>query len=358
MTPSTSHEPASPRTGGPRLRVAFFTQGACVPAARFRVAQIVPALREHVDCRVLHSTPSVYGDQAEVGRVWRLFAKPFSVIARLRHLENVNDADVVWLQRPMTEYYTSALERFIAARKPTVFDFDDAIFHNRWGLEARKIRRIIDAVRCVVAGNSYLAEFTGAPAKTVIIPTVVDEKRYTPRVDPDGRFTIVWTGMSHNIKELAPYAHVLRRVLAETRGRLVIAADALDAPFLANLPVEFIKWSPQTEVSALAAGHVGVMPLADTPYNRGKCAFKLIQYMARAIPVVASPVGANCEVVRGGIDGMFARSPDDWADHLLAFARDRDLRIRMGNAGRRRVEEAYSVSAVVPRYLDVLRAVS
>jgi glycosyltransferase involved in cell wall biosynthesis len=355
---STSPQPPTPATDRSRLRVAFFTQGACVPAARFRVEQIVPALRDHIDCRVLHPTPSVYGDHAHIGRVWRLFAKPFSVVARLRQIEYADEADVAWLQRPMTEYYTSALERFIAARKPTVFDIDDAIFHNRWGLEARKIRRIVDAVRCVVAGNAYLAEFTGAFAKTVIIPTVVDEKRYTPRVDPEGRFTIVWTGMSHNIKELAPYAQVLRRVLAETRGRLVIAADALDAPFLANLPVEFIKWSPHTEVTALAAGHVGVMPLADTPYNRGKCAFKLIQYMARAIPVIASPVGANCEVVRSGIDGMFARSPVEWADHLFALARDRELRIRMGNAGRQRIEAAYSVTAVVPRYLDVLRAVS
>ena len=108
----------------------------------------------------------------------------------------------------------------------------------------------------------------------------------------------------------------------------------------------------------LAAGHVGVMPLADTPYNRGKCAFKLIQYMARAIPVVASPVGANRDVVREGVDGVFAVTDADWADHLMTLARDRDLRVRMGNAGRRRVEDAYSVSAVVPRYLEVLRTVS
>ncbi len=358
MKPITSSPEACDAPRARRLRVAFFTQGACVPAARFRVEQIVPALSEHVECRVLHPTPTVYGDHARLGRAWRRFAKPFSVIARLGHLESAHDADVAWLQRPMTEYYTSALERFVAARKPTVFDFDDAIFHNRWGLEARKIRRIIDAVRCVVAGNSYLAEFTGAPGKTVIIPTVVDEKRYTPRVEADGPFTIVWTGMSHNLQELAPYAGVLRRVLAETNGRLVIAAEALDAPFLSGLPLKFVRWSPETEVTVLGAGHVGVMPLADTPYNRGKCAFKLIQYMARAIPVVASPVGANREVVRDGVEGMFARSPGEWAERLLALARDRELRHRMGNAGRRRVEESYSVSAVVPRYLDVLRAIS
>ena len=157
---------------------------------------------------------------------------------------------------------------------------------------------------------------------------------------------------------MAPYASSLRRVLAETDGRLLIAADALDAPFLEGMAVEFVKWSPENEVSVLGAGHVGVMPLADTRYNRGKCAFKLIQYMARAIPVVASPVGANCEVVRDGVEGLFAATGADWAESLLTLARDRDLRVRMGNAGRRRVEEGYSVTAVVPRYLEVLRAAS
>jgi glycosyltransferase involved in cell wall biosynthesis len=339
-------------------RVAFYTQGLKVPAARFRVEALVPALREHIDCTVLPATPSVYGDVGTLHGRWRMFAKPLSVIARIRQLEAVKRADVVWLQRPMTEYFWTTLERFVARQKPMVFDFDDAIFHNRWGLEAKKIRRIISAASHVVAGNSYLAEFAGVPDKLTVIPTVVDEQRYTPRVDPDGPFTIAWTGMSHNLRELAPYAPALRRVLAETGGRLLIAAEALNAPFLDGMPVEFVKWSPETEVSVLAAGHVGVMPLADTPYNRGKCAFKLIQYMARAIPVVASPVGANRDVVREGVDGLFAVTDADWADHLLTLARDRDLRVRMGNAGRRRVEDAYSVSAVVPRYLEVLRAVS
>jgi glycosyltransferase involved in cell wall biosynthesis len=337
------------------LRVAFFTQGLRVPAARFRVDQLVPALRAHVECTVLPAAPSVYGDAPRFQGNWRALAKPLSVVSRARQLAEIAHHDVVWLQRPMIEYPSTAFERFAASRRPTVFDFDDAIFHNKWGLEAHKIRRIIDRAAHVVAGNAYLAEFAAAPDKTTIIPTVVDEQRYTPRPDPDGRFTIVWTGMSHNLRELAPYAGALRSVLAETKGRLVIVADRLDAPFLAGLDVEFVRWSPDVEVSALAAGHVGVMPLADTPYNRGKCAFKLIQYMARAIPVVCSPVGANREVVRDGVDGLHARTPDDWIACLLALARDRDSRVRIGAAARHRIEDAYSVTAVVPRYLDVLR---
>jgi len=340
------------------VRVAFFTQGTRVPASRFRVDQLIPALQQHVDCTVHPATPSVYGDYKGFSGGWRALAKPFSIASRLKQLRELPDADVVWMQRPLTEYFTTALERLVTWRKPAVFDFDDAIFHNRWGLEARKLRTIIDRVDRVVAGNSYLAEFVDLPDKTTIIPTVVDETRYSPRADPDGPFTIVWTGMSHNLRELAPYMPALRRVLAETGGRFVVVADRLDRTHLGDVPVDFVQWSPDSEVAALAAGHAGVMPLADTPYNRGKCAFKLIQYMARGIPVVASPVGANREVVRDGIEGFYAVTVDDWATGLLSLARDRDMRVRMGNAGRTRVEDHYSVTAVVPQYLEVLRAIA
>ena len=340
------------------MRVAFFTQGKNVPAARFRVEQLVPALEQHVECRVLPASPSVYGDIGKLRGDWRMFAKPLSIASRIGQLRQLDDVDVVWMQRPLTEYFTTALERIVTSKKPAVFDFDDAIFHNRWGLEARKIKRIIDRVDRVVAGNQYLADFVGLPDKTTIIPTVVDETRYTPREDPDGRFTIVWTGMSHNLRELAPYTDGFRRVLAETGGRLVIVAERLDRSHLGDLDVEFVPWSKESEVTALAAGHVGIMPLADTAYNRGKCAFKLIQYMARGIPVVASPVGANCEVVRDGVEGFYAADEAGWETALVELARDRDLRVRMGSAGRTRVEQAYSVTAVVPQYLDVLRAAS
>lgn len=341
-------------------RVAFFTQGVSVPASRFRVEQLVPALAAHIECTVLPAAPSVYGDLAS-GKLhggWRALAQPLSILSRYRQLERIAGHDIVWMQRPMVQYGFTAFERYVSARKPTVFDFDDAIFHNKWGLEARKLRRIIDAARHVVVGNPYLAEFVGAPDKTSIIPTVVDERRYAPRVDPDGPFTIVWTGLSSNIKELAPHARALRRVLAETGGRLVIISDRLDRSGLADLPIDYVPWSPEVEVAALARGHVGVMPIADTPYNRGKCGFKLIQYMARAIPVVASPVGANRDIVRQGIDGFHAVTPDDWTEALRRLARDVELRRRMGASARQRVEDAYSVTAVVPRYLAVVARVS
>lgn len=342
------------------MRVAFVTQGARVPASRFRVEQLVPELQRHVECSVLPASPSVYGDLVS-GRLhggWRALAQPLSVISRIRQLDQITKHDVAWLQRPMVQYGFTGFERYVARRRPTVFDFDDAIFHNKWGIEARKIRRIIDAAHHIVVGNRYLAEFVAQPDKTTIIPTVVDARRYSPRPDPDGPFTIVWTGLASNLKELAPYADAITEVLRETRGRLVVIADRLDAPFLRDVDVQHIKWSPAVEVEALALGHVGVMPIADTKYNRGKCGFKLIQYMAREIPVVASPVGANRDIVRDGIDGFHATTPETWRRALLELAGSAALRRQMGASARQRVEDAYSVSAVVPRYLEVLQRVS
>jgi glycosyltransferase involved in cell wall biosynthesis len=342
------------------LRVAFFTQGEAVPASRFRVAQLVPALSAHVTCTVLPASPSVYGDVAS-GRLrgpWRKLAQPLSVVSRLRQLDEIERHDVIYVQRPLTQYPTAALERFAARRRPVVFDFDDAIFHTGWGLDARKVRHIIAAARHVVVGNRYLAEFVADPGKTTIIPTVIDAQRYAPRPEPDGPFTIVWTGLSRNLAELAPYAPALRRVLAETGGRMVVISERHDPALLPDVPVEHVTWSPDAEVAGLAAGHVGVMALADTPYNRGKCGFKLIQYMARAIPVVASPVGANRDIVRDGVDGFHAVTLADWEDRLRTLARDAALRRRLGAAARARVEADYSVSAVVPRYLEVFASVT
>ncbi len=342
------------------MRVAFVTQGAKVPASRFRVDQIVPALAKHVDCTILPASPSVYGDldSGALHGNWRKLAQPMSVVSRIKQLGTIAAHDVAWIQRPMVQYPFAGFERYVARRRPVVFDFDDAIFYGAWGLDARKVRAIIGAAHHVVVGNSHLAEFVDDPARTTVIPTVVDDARYVPRPDPDGPFTIVWTGLSSNLRELLPYAGAYRRVLAETGGRFVIISDRFDAAMLPGVPVDFVPWSPEVEVSALGDGHVGVMPIADTKYNRGKCGFKLIQYMARAIPVVASPVGANRDIVRHGVDGFHAVTIADWADSLLALARDREARIRMGASARARVETSYSVRAVVPQYLDVLERVT
>lgn len=343
------------RPGGERgPRVVFFTRGTRVPSARFRVEQFVPAFTDHgLRCRVLPCRPSVYGE-AETPWLRHLpgeVVRPASLLCRLGQMEKASDADIVFFQRPMVEYQTTLFERRLSRRTPSIFDFDDAIFHNLFGLERFKIRRIIREVSHVVVGSPYLHDWVGDPERTTLIPTVVDTDRYTVREEPGGPFTIGWTGLSSNLDEFRPLTDVLRRVLRETGGRLLIIADRCKAGWLRDLDPVFVPWSPSAEVEALARVHVGIMPLVDTPYNRGKCGFKLIQYMARAIPTVSSPTGVNGSIVRDGVDGFMAGTPGQWEEALLTLARDRERRVRMGTAARERVVRHYSVDAVVPTYL-------
>jgi glycosyltransferase involved in cell wall biosynthesis len=341
------------------MRVGFFTQGERVPASRFRAAQLLPGLEAHgIEGRLLPARPSVYGDAdfSWAHGSMRQLLRPFSILSRLRQLPRARDFDLLVLQRPMLEYFTSLPEEVVTRLRPAVFDLDDAIFHNSFGLEALRVRRIIRLVRHVVVGNRYLADFVGQPGRTSIIPTVVDTARYLPRADPGpAPFTVVWTGGANNLAELEPIAPALGRALGETGGRLRIVADRLQGRFLEALPVDFVRWSPEVEVSALAEAHVGIMPLADTPYNRGKCGFKLIQYMACGIPVVASPVGVNAEIVRPGVDGYLARDPDAWLRALRALAAEPAFRVAAGAACRARVQADYSLDAVIPRYAELFR---
>ncbi|MDX2019939.1 MAG: glycosyltransferase family 4 protein [Deltaproteobacteria bacterium] len=339
-------------------RVLFFLQGQNVPSSRFRVAQFIPHFESHgIACTVRAPYPSLQGDvKARFFHGWRRqFTRPLSVGVRLSQMKGIRNHDLVYLQRPLLSYYTTALEEVVCRLRPAIFDIDDAIFHNFFGWERFKIKRIVKLCRHLVAGNQYLADFFEAPHKTTIIPTVVDAERFVVRPEPpeDQPFTIVWTGLSSNLKELAPVLPGIKAALDETRGRLVVVADRLDEDVVRGLPVDFVKWSPETEVQALGRAHVGIMPLRDTPYNRGKCGFKLIQYMARGMCVVAAPVGANVEIVRAHKDGLLANSSDDWADALVSLARDRDMRHRMGQSGRERVEQRYSIKAVLPQFLDL-----
>ena len=336
------------------MRIVFFLQGERVPAARARGFEIAAALeRSGIACSVRAARPSVYGDTRLPGPLAkpRWLYQPFAAVSRLAQLRDLRDDDLVYFQRPMVQLPTIALERLAARGRRTVFDFDDAIFEGR-GTRA-KFPRLIALADRVVAGNAYLAEATGAPEKTVVIPTAVDTARFSaqPARDRRGAGVVVgWTGLSSNYRQLAIAAPAIARALQRTGASFLAISNAPPPAALADLRPDFVRWRPETEVDDLARIDVGLMPLPDLPYERGKCAYKLIQHMALARPVVASPVGANRDVVTDGADGFLAADDAAWEDALVRLISDPDLRQRMGDRARARVEAAYSLNAVVPRY--------
>jgi glycosyltransferase involved in cell wall biosynthesis len=264
--------------------------------------------------------------------------------------------------------------RLLARRsRRLVFEFDDAIWlpapSEPQGLRfaahfRRRFEEIVAVSGLVVAGNRNLAdEISGTRAE--VIPTAVDLARFRPATRSGERpgFVVAWVGTGENLGEWESLAPAFRRLI-ERRAevRLKVISDREPKPL--GLPLEFERWSLEREATCLENTDVGVMPLRDTPWNRGKCSAKALQYMAMGRPAVVSPVGMNREVVAHGVSGFFAETPEQWIARLEELAADRALARRMGDAARASVEERFDLGRVAARVaallegLDPARAVA
>ncbi len=239
----------------------------------------------------------------------------------------------------------------------TVFDVDDAIWlHQRWG----SIDRLARWARHVVCGNSFIAERFEPIARTWVLSNRNQTTRFRPidRTEPPS--TIVWSGSRSGHAYLQSIEPALRRVLrARPDVRLRIVSDA--RPDLRSLnadQVEYVGWSTEIEVSALQSAAVGVMPMADEDWSRGKCSFKMLTYMACGLPVVVSPYGMNADLLNRASIGLGAETTDQWTGALLALVDDGDLAQRCGRAGRALVESTFTVERVAAQLASVLRTIA
>ncbi|WP_431857350.1 glycosyltransferase family 4 protein [Azospirillum sp.] len=292
---------------------------------------------------------------------WRIAA---AYARRLRTLLGAGRFDLVWLEKEALPWLPGAAETRLLGRVPYVMDIDDAWYLRYAEHRAAPVRRLLggkfDALargsRMVIAGNGHLAAWArGAGAPEVrIVPTVIDLDRYPPPVAPPPHrpVTVGWMGT----RSTAPYLEMVAEPLARLAGEARLQVIGADGVALPGVEVACAPWTEDGEVAGLSRFDIGIMPLADGPWERGKCGYKLIQYMAAGRPVVASPVGVNTEIVRHGETGFLASTADEWAAALAALAADPDLRARMGAAGRRVVEERYTTQAVLPALADALRS--
>ena len=254
---------------------------------------------------------------------------------------------------------------FAAFTRRRIFDVDDAIY-------VRKPRRLGDApdespwrkrkfaatcrwVDEVAAGNDVLAGVARASARAVsVLPTSIETAAYLPTsAAADDPPTIAWIGSPENLI----YLEMIRSALARLTVRhpmLKMRVICSRFPVWPEINVEGIAWSSATEAKSLAAAHIGVMPLTDDAWSRGKCAFKLLQYMAASLPCVASPVGANTEAVVDGVNGFHARTTEEWERSLESLILSPELRARFGAGGRAHVESRYSMRVYRERYLALL----
>lgn len=285
--------------------------------------------------------------------------------ARFRLLRKGIEADALWLQYELFPYAPAFIERMALPKWiPVILDYDDAIFHQYdqhknplvRRLLGKKLQPLLRRADLAICGNAYLEAYTGQFCRrTEVVPTVVDTTTYFP--DPQSRVcktSIGWIGSPSTWTFVKPMVPLLRGLAAELdmTVRIVGAGQHLD-----QSGFEFLDWSEAAEIRIIQGMDLGIMPLPDEPWARGKCGYKLIQYMACGLPVIASPVGVNSEIIEHGKNGFLATSETEWSDAIRTLAADPELRRRMGQEGRKKIERDYSLQVHGPRLAEMLRDV-
>lgn len=337
------------------LRVVALTGHRRTPSARFRVGQFVaPLATEGI---ALDWRPAPVSEYPPSSQWQRPLWLPTTLVARLPDILRTRSADLTLLNRELVS--TLATWEGWTAR-PRIFDVDDAIWLRRGGGYAARLARQMDLIVC---GNETLADWFAQHGPPVeILPTAVDTARFVPR-SADAReqpLAFGWSGTSSNqgfLRELEPaWARVLRN---RPDVRLRICSDR--EPAWRDLPpgqVDFVRWTPEVEVPFFQSLAVGLMPLVDSPWTRGKCSYKMLLYLSCGVPAVVSPVGMNRDVLAGGEVGCAATTPTQWADAILALLGDENGRAAMGRAGRQLVGDQYSVAVISRRWAHILRRVA
>jgi glycosyltransferase involved in cell wall biosynthesis len=346
---------------------------------RFRIAQFIPYLHTagiDVTLRSLF-TADFFQLVYKPGHYLRK-ALTFAELS-VRRLDSLRDAaefDALLIYREIFPIGPAVIERLLSmpGRPPVVFDFDDAIFlpsvsdANRFIGALKQPGKVASIIRCsdrVIAGNQYLASYARRFNQAVtVIPTCVDTTKFVPSRDafstngaaPPRDPIVGWIGSPTTAPYVRTLGNVFRRVQAEHRFALRVSGtgEPLEVP---GVSTDNPLWTLDGEVELFNTCDVGVYPLLDDEWSKGKCGFKAIEFMACGVPVVAAAVGVNREIIEDGVNGFLASTEDEWVEKIGRLLADRDLRRRFGEAGRRTVEQRYSLAIHAPALAATLREV-
>jgi glycosyltransferase involved in cell wall biosynthesis len=284
-------------------------------------------------------------------------------------LSRANQFDLVFIQRESVFTGSTFFEAGLAKKKiPFIFDFDDSIWMAdtspankkfEWLKRPEKLFESLRLASAVTAGNAYLADKARYyNANTTIIPTSIDTGIHRPLQLPHERIVIGWSGSISTIKHFQLVRPVLKRLFEKYGSRLqfmIIADKTYSDP---ELPITSAIWSVEEEVTLLNKFDIGLMPLPDDYWSRGKCGLKGLSYMACGVATVMSPVGVNTEIIQDGQNGRLASTEEEWFEVLSELIEHLELRKRLAAAGRQTVEQKYSVNALKALYLKVFQSVN
>ena len=339
--------------------------GPLAASHRYRLGQFVPGLISMgIDLQIRHLLSDDYLYARFNGHTLPLKSMIKDGMSRFSDLWHQGDYDAVILQCELMPLMPGWLESALI-RKPFIYDFDDAFYLKyrtgkmNWAkpLLGKKFDRVMAGAAAVTAGNYGLADYAGRfNTNTHYLPTVVDTNRYLPIKGTRGSefFTIGWIGSPSTAPYLQELIEPLSDLGKESAVRVVVIGGK--APKIPNVSVVEHEWHEHTELDLINSFDVGVMPLKDDEWARGKCAFKLIQYMACAVPVIASPVGANVDVVIEE-SGLLASNAQEWLDAFRLLRDKPAMRVTMGEAARDRVVQHYSLQQNLPKLAGLIHKV-
>lgn len=349
------------------MKVAALTSGRNDPSARFRVRQFIEPLRGH-GVEVREYVPAIdkhAGMPAKIADILPRSLERFAesgwrtakLLSRVTGVAGSWNADLTWLNRELV-FGRYSLEGLV--RRPYVFDVDDAIWQARPD-GATAVARIARQASVVFAGNRHIANhFSPLCARVEIIPTAIDTQRFHPGSGENpgsDRFVVGWTGSAGNFPYLYAIERALDDFLAGHDAELLVMAER--PPSFSVIPqdrVRYVRWSPLAEDAILREMSVGLMPLPDSDWTRGKCGFKMLQYMAAGLPVVVSPVGVNAEILSRDTVGFGAWTDEEWRSALEYLYHNRDDGRAMGIRGRAVVEAEYSCAVVGARIAQIFHS--
>ncbi len=354
-----------------RIKVAALPRyGQLAASTRYRFHQYIEPLHKRgieVDLLPLLSDKYLRSKHAgtKVSRADLLAA----YLGRIRLFLRSSSYDAHWLHIEAFPMVPHVLENALIrwSNTPYVLDIDDAFFHSYEALESTvprwllngKIDRLMAGARVVFAGNAYIADRarSSGASKVAIIPTVVDTSRYIIRNHaPSDRLRVGWLGSPSTTKHLRLLQPVISMLTTE---QIEFVAMGADSALIGDMPIKSVRWREDDEQSFLAGLDVGIMPLMEDSFARGKCGFKLIQYMACGLPVVASPVGANAVIVDHGENGFLPSTAEDWCNSLRRLRDDVTLRTSFGERSRLKACEHYDMhfwaSEISALLIDVAR---
>lgn len=329
------------------------------PGQRFRFEQYIPAL-ENAGYEIIFSNilneknAKIFYSHGRLLAKLRIVIKSF--FHRLRDLKKAKECDIIFVYREAYMLGTTYFEkRFAKTGKPVIFDFDDSIWLNdtsegnqslAWMKRPEKTSDICKYSNLVIVGNQYLADYVLKYNPNIfILPTTINTEYHKPTNCSlkSEKICIGWTGTTTTLKHYDIAIPTLKKLKEKYKDKIYFKVIVNHEKWVRDIDVKFVKWSLENEISDLCEFDIGIMPLPDNEWSHGKCGFKGLQCMALEMPVIMSPVGVNTEIISHGTNGFLAKTEQEWFDILSELIENAELRKKIGKAGRKTVEEKYSV---------------